>query len=313
MTTQSWFDPDRVFKNLDDYLPLRELPYDVLCEQLQARFDAEQASPEGIARHRKLVERLEPQVERFGDGDQAEAIARGFAQTFYLEQLLLALKLSSPDVWGEALRVVGAEEAQAAAASGAVFVLPHMGPHFLAHVMLHAAGLPSFGAGAVSGPMAEGVKRTAALHGIDLGGATEVDFDADFKATLIQLLASGHSATLYPEYSRSPRLGSLTVDFLGHRVHAPTGIARLAQGLGKPMIGVRLRRRGAYRYDLVFGPVWRPTAPDEVHDAIRDVFAWVEAAVEEDPTSWEGWRYFGRMKDNGMRVLLQQFAQQAAK
>ncbi len=313
MSRQSWFDPDRVYKHLDEYLPLTQTPYAELCETLQARFDEEVASPEGQARQAKLANRLREHLARFDDDGLPDRIAARFHQVFYLEQMLLGLSLSQPNFFGDVIRVHGLEEAKAAAAeTGAIFVLPHMGPHFIAHLAINRCGLHAFGAGAISGPMANGLLRTAALHGIDMGNTREVDFDQDFKSNLMGLLAAGKSITLYPEYSRSPRLGALTVPFMGHDVHAPTGIARLASGFAKPMIGVHLHRRAPYHYDLVFGDVWQPAPHGDsegVHQSMRDIFGWLEHVVKADPLSWEGWRYFGIMKDNGMKVVLKNFVE----
>ena len=310
MTTQSWFDPDQVFKAFDRYEHLIGTPYAELCQQLQARFDAEQATAEGQARVAALADRLTPDLARFDEPGLTRAISERFPQVFHLEQLLLALSMSRPEFTAEAVEPVGLDAARACVAEGGILVMPHQGPHFVSHLILPLLGIHSFGAGSITGPMTAGMQRACAVHGIDLGDLTSVDFTANFKLALMELLASGRSVTLYPEYSRSTRIGSATTRFLEHEVHLPTGIGRLAQGFQRPMLGVRMRRVAPYRYQLVFGPRWEAPADEaEIVPTMRRVLAWVEDAVSEDRLSWEGWRTFGRMKDNGVKALVRQFAE----
>jgi lauroyl/myristoyl acyltransferase len=74
-------------------------------------------------------------------------------------------------------------------------------------------------------------------------------------------------------------------DFLGKtRVHK-RGVLRLAQKTGAAFVGMICLRTGPARYKIVFSPVFEPSlVPPEC--AIREIFAFLSAAVRSSPGRW---------------------------
>jgi len=320
MTPQSWFDPDRFYKHFEEYAPLASMDYDAMCAELASRWAAERDEPARVAERAALRESLTghfQSIEAFrGDpAGRAAAASERFFEMFYLEHLALVLAMGRPDFFSEIVTVEGVEvlESAIAQAGSCVFALPHFGPHFAAHLMMIKLGYGAFASGSQTADFTRGHVKIAEHHGIDLGGIDGVDFDGDFKTNLMKLMFAGQSVTLYPEYSRSSRRGSFTASLFGQTVHAPTGVARLAAGFGKPVVGVSLQRRGTFRYSLVFDRAWTVEPGEEgIQAVVTDIFAWIEAMVLASPGDWEGWRYYHIMKANGLNVIMRSFAQARA-
>lgn len=317
MSTQSWFEPDRFIKHFDDYAALRDLDPDALLSRLEARWEQEA----GTARRRAAQAELETllaghleSLEAWPTGPQPAAgdLADQLLRVTWLEQLALALVLHRDDLGG-LIEIEGLDEVRALLAehAGVQFALAHHGPHFLVHILLARFGLAAMAGGAHSAAFADGARTWAKAAGVDDRGSDGIDFGDDFRAEMAALLAAGHSVTLYPEYSRSRRLGRLTVPFLGQTVHAPTGVVRLAQAFGRPLVTVALHRTAPFRYVLRFrslGVV--ETGEDAVQQGATAVFSWLEDLVSQDPGSWDGWRWFHVMKANGFQVLLRNLARE---
>ena len=303
---QSWFDPDRFYKNFAEYTPLARMGWPELTATLAARWERERPERE-LADFARLVEGFEL-------GLDGAAVAERWFQVFCVEQLAFALGLPKALACG-ALTVEGDAPVRAILErdDSAVFVTPHHGPHFLVHAMLPMLGLGAFGGGKVSEAIVSGIKGVCDLHGIAYDDLDGVDFSGDFKQVLMQLMLSGKSITLYPEYSRSPRRGSHVASFFGRTVHAPTGVARLAAGFQRELVMVRLERRGDFRYSLVLGPTWQ-VAHDEaaIRGTIDEVFAITDRLVQSDPGTWQGWRFLDVMQNNGVQALLRQMVEQVA-
>jgi lauroyl/myristoyl acyltransferase len=320
MTTQSWFDPDRVFKNLADYEAFIGQPYDALCGEMQRRFDQEFQSEDRQAEWETMRAEVAGHLSSIEVFDQpadvlAERIATGFYQTFYLEQALLTMSAVRDDFFGEIVEVRGLETVTKIIAEdgGIQFALPHYGPHFLVHLLLSKLGLQCFAGGALTDSFGAGHVAWAKRLGIDLGDAEGIDFTENFGRAMAALVQAGKSLTLYPEYSRSTRLGRHTTTFLGQTVHLPTGVARLAKMSNRRLVGVRIQRVAAFRYVLEFGPFLSVGLGDDqldVPEAARQIMAWTEGMIRENPEQWEGWRYYRIMKANGLQVLLRNLAAQ---
>jgi lauroyl/myristoyl acyltransferase len=320
MTTQSWFDPDRVYKNLDDYRAFIGKPYTALCADMQARFDAEFQADERQAEWSALRDEVHGHLTSIAafqaDADAvADEIADGFFQTFYLEQTVLTMSAGREDFFGDIVEVRGLERVQEIIAEdgGVQFALPHYGPHFLVHLLLCKLGLRCFVGGALTDDFGSGHLDWGATLGIDTGEVEAVDFTASFGRAMASIVNSGKSLTLYPEYTRSSRLGRHTTEFLGQTVQLPTGVARLAKMSNRRLVGVRLHRVAPFRYVLEFGPflsVGLEEGQLDVPEAAAQIMAWVEGMVLDNPEQWEGWRYYRIMKANGLQVLLRNLAAQ---
>jgi lauroyl/myristoyl acyltransferase len=318
MPEQSWFDPNQTFKNPDRYAGLIGTPYASLCADLQVRFDAEQAQPARQKERDELRAQVADHLTSIQVFDRSPAvlanqIVNTFFQVFYLEQLLLTLSASRDDFFGEIVEIRGLDAVRehVAADGGVQFALPHYGPHFLVHMLLAKLGLGCSVGGAMTDDCAQGHRGWAKLLGIDLDDLEAVSFTDGFGKAMAQLGRSGRSLTMYPEYSRSKRLGRYTADFLGQTVHLPTGVAKLAKLTERKLVGVRLHRTEKYRYILEFGPtfsVGNATGQTDVPTAAAAIMGWVEQMVLEDPELWEGWRYYHLMKANGFKVLLRNLA-----
>lgn len=318
MTTQSWFDPDRVFKNLDDYREFIGRPYAALCAEMQARFDAESQEDDRRTDWSSMRDEVYGNLTSI-TAFQADAatnaadIADGFYQTFFLEQAILTMSAGRDDFFGDIVEVRGLERVQELIAQdgGVQFALPHYGPHFLVHLLLCKLGLRCFVGGALTDDFSTGHLEWAATLGIDTGEAEAVDFSASFGKAMASIVNSGKSLTLYPEYTRSSRLGRHTTEFLGQTVQLPTGVARLAKMSNRRLVGVRLHRVALYRYVLEFGPFLSVGLDEDqlrVPEAAAQIMAWVEGMVLDNPEQWEGWRYYRIMKANGLQVLLRNLA-----
>jgi lauroyl/myristoyl acyltransferase len=318
MTTQSWFDPDRVYKNLDDYQAFIGKPYTALCTEMQARFDTEFQDQERQDERAKLRDEVHGHLSSIAAfqanaASAADEIADGFFQTFYLEQAVLTMSAGREDFFGDIVEVRGLERVQKIIEEdgGVQFALPHYGPHFLVHLLLCKLGLRCFVGGALTDSFGAGHLDWAATLGIDTGDVEAVDFTASFGRAMAAIVKSGKSLTLYPEYSRSSRLGRHTTEFLGQTVHLPTGVARLAKMSNRRLVGVRLHRVAPFRYVLEFGPFLSVGLGDDqldVRQAAAQIMAWVEGMVLENPEQWEGWRYYRIMKANALQVLLRNLA-----
>lgn len=301
-----FFDPDHYYKHFADYTDLAELSWPQLTAALSARWAEERPDAE-IAEFAELVR-------GFDLGVDADAVARQWFRVFHLEQLAFALGLRNAVAHG-ALTVEGDGPVRELLArdGSVVFVTPHHGPHFLVHALLPMLELGAFGGGKVSEEIVSGIKGVCDLHDIGYDDLDGVDFTGDFKQVLMQLMFSGKSITLYPEYSRSPRRGSHTASFFGRTVHAPTGVARLAAGFQRELVMVRLERRGDFRYALVLGPTWTVSNDEAaIRSTIDALFAITDALVQSDPGTWQGWRFLDVMQNNGVQALLRKMAEKVA-
>ena len=295
----NFFDPDHALKTFADRRSFAALPWPDLVAHHEARWAVERPVEE--------IADLTEDISAFNVSgvDAAQAAARWF-EVFWLEQSALSLGLRGALAAGD-LRVEGEGPVRArlAAEGSVIFALPHMGPHFLVHLLLPMLGLGAFGAGKVSAELVEGLREVAELHQIQVDDVDGVDFTADFKQVLASLLWRGSSIALYPEYSRSSRRGGGTAPFLGRLVHAPTGIARLSQAFGRAVVFVHLRREGPFQYRLVLdAPLEAPVDEAGVLALTATLFARTEAAVRRDPGSWQGWRFLDVMSNNGVQAVL---------
>jgi lauroyl/myristoyl acyltransferase len=295
----NFFDPDHALKTFADRRHLAALPWPELVAHHEARWAQDRPAEE--------IADLTEDIAAFGVSgvDAAAAAARWFT-VFWLEQSALSLGLRGALAAGD-LRVEGdgPVRERLAAEGSVIFALPHMGPHFLVHLLLPMLGLGAFGAGKVSAELVSGLREVADLHQIQVDEVDGVDFTADFKQVLASLLWRGSSIALYPEYSRSSRRGGATVPFLGRLVHAPTGIARLSQAFGRAVVFVHLRREGPFRYRLVLdAPREAPVDEAGVIALTGALFARTEDAVRRDPGSWQGWRFLDVMSNNGVQAVL---------
>jgi len=318
MSHASWFDPDRLFKHPDDYAAFVGRPYAELCETMTARFEEESSTPERMAEHKKLRDELEGHLSSIDAFQEQPAvlagrIATGFFRMFYLEQALLTMSAGRDDFFDGIVTVNGLDRVKdiIAADGGVQFALAHHGPHFLVHLLLAQLGIECSVGGALTDDFGQGHLAWADRLNIPIDTAKAVDFSDNFGRAMAALVASGQSLTLYPEYSRSKRLGRHTTPFLGQTVHLPTGVARLAKMTQRRLVGVRMLRTAPYRYTLEFGPpisVGHAEDQMSVPDAAAEMLRFVEEAVKAEPENWEGWRYFRIMKANGLQVMLRNLA-----
>ena len=318
MPHTSWFDPDRLFKHPEDYAEFVGRPYDALCELMTARFERESASDARIQEEIQFRDELEAHLSSVdvfdqGPSELAARIASGFFRMFYLEQTLLTLSAGRADFFEDIVEVRGLDRIKAIAAEdgGVQFALAHHGPHFLVHLLLAKLGIECSVGGAMTNEFGDGHRVWADRLNIPLADVEAVDFSDNFGRAMAALVASGKSLTLYPEYSRSKRLGRHTTTFLGQTVHLPTGVARLAKMTQRRLVGVRMVRLAPYRYRIEFGPALSVgTADDQwgVPEAAAEILRFVEEAVIAEPENWEGWRYFRIMKANALQVMLRNLA-----
>lgn len=317
MSTWSWFEPDRFIKHASEYADLRDIEVETLLTRLEARWEAESGTERRQAAHTELETLLAGHLESLdawpeGHTTDAGVLADQMLRVTWLEQLTLALVLHREDLGG-LVEIEGLETVRALIADhgGVQFALAHHGPHFIVHMLLARFGLAAMAGGAHSAEFAAGAQEWARAAGFDVSNSDGVDFGDDFRAEMAALLAAGHSVTLYPEYSRSRRLGRLTVPFLGQTVHAPTGVVRLAQAFARPLVTVALHRTAPFRYVLRFQSLGIiDSGEDAVEQTAVEVFSWLEGLVREDPGSWDGWRWFHVMKSNGFQVLLRNLARE---
>jgi len=93
-----------------------------------------------------------------------------------------------------------------------------------------------------------------------------------------------------------------TIDFLGHRIAAKNGAARLAAALRAPILPVIALRDG----QLVFGePIFSPPGFKRSENerfaqtSMQSLYAWMESHVQLYPEQWESWSALHRWRLRG--------------
>ncbi|WP_224368789.1 LpxL/LpxP family acyltransferase [Hyalangium versicolor] len=314
----SFFHPYRFYLGFEFYSCFSRFDHESLCDIMTRIFEKESAlaapRSESDPRIREIAGYLRRSSPSVGDAEQrALEIAREGARIFLLDHLVLLLSLSRPGFFDDIVKVKGIERLKELIREdgSCLLVTPHIGPHFILTLILAKLGVRVMTGGGVTQEFVDAVVRIVQHYGLVFEQLPGFTFTDDFKARCEQLIASGTSIMLYPEYSRSARRGNLVVDFLGSAVHAPTGIARLAQQARRRVVMAVLRPRAPFTYELSIGPEWSPPpSGDEaaVEDLIRSIFQHVEQLVVEQPEAWMGWEFFGTMKGNALEAMSRQFS-----
>jgi lauroyl/myristoyl acyltransferase len=307
---ESFFTPSRFMRRFESYQYFAHLPTKKLIPLLDSIYEAEEEHVSRDAFHVNLKETLELCSFAVAESLQERALSSMESRRFwFLDFVLWGLKISDDQFLLKYLAIEGLEAVEAAISEygSCVFVLPHLGPHRIAAFVLARLGVRVAITGGYDDVDTMAGIRMAEFHGLHLlDESAALTAGPMFKQRMVERLLEGRSTLLYPEYSLSENLGSLTTTFLGQRVHVPTGAARLGAGTGRPMIFVALIPEGDHRYRLVFDPPVPPSAlqtQSAIEQAMTSVFQRVEALVRASPAAWEGWRTFLRMIQNGATIL----------
>lgn len=172
----------------------------------------------------------------------------------------------------------------------AVLVSPHWGPYLATPMVLLQMGIPS-----------------CVLLDADLvapwdtflqhyGDGRDLDYrligipGPPASAELAAAVRDGYTPFITPDFNLG-RPSRLTAPFLGRRLPATTGPARLALDAGVPVLPVVLTLTSPLRYHLAFGDplFWPGQDVLTVERLTQKIFAWMETVVQRDPALWWGW------------------------
>lgn len=114
---------------------------------------------------------------------------------------------------------------------------------------------------------------------------------------LIQDARDGWSIFITPDYNLG-KGGSppVTMPFVGGRLAATTGPARVALSAEVPLIGMTLARVGplAYRWEVAEPLYWPGPSAGDVQALTERLYRYLAAEVAKNPTRWWGWIQSGR-------------------
>jgi hypothetical protein len=303
------FSPARFFRRFDHYKYFTQYSGPELERVLDQLFESELRVPA----HRERLEQIGRGFVRLlatAEGVEVPADPWEFVtrceRHWYLDMVLLGLKLADTQYMQEAVRLVDVEPARAAIErwGSAVFAVPHAGPHLITPFVLAKFGFITALTGGYESEDIAGGFELAKLGELPLDQSHALPLGPDFSLRCLAQLGRGVGIMVYPEYSKAARVGGLRTSFLGAHVHVPTGVGRLALAARKPVIPVHWAPVGPHRYELRFGAVVEPDTlaePGGVDACMLDIFADVEALVRAQPAVWEGWHYFEQMIKNGAR------------
>jgi lauroyl/myristoyl acyltransferase len=129
-------------------------------------------------------------------------------------------------------------------------------------------------------------------------------FQDGFFEKCISDINQGQILCLYPEWTASGKIGSLSSELLGNKVHCPTGVARMALKQKLPIMSVEYVKDSKHSYSLKFGKVWHVSTDVQVKDVTLDIFSWINSFVSKHPEQWKGWSFYEDMKFNALASML---------
>jgi hypothetical protein len=192
-----------------------------------------------------------------------------------------------------------------------VFALAHNGPHYFVPLYLAYLGYDVSFSGGFGPHIESGFKNVVSTYKCK-GSTGAVNFDDHYFENCKKVIKNGGNMMIYPEYSRSTRVGTLVTDFYDKPLHIPTGAIRLGEMFNLPVVLVYLRKV-ELGYELVFDKVFKPTkfkfllGKKNTYKRIQmkslDLFNIIKEVVYEKPEYWECWRYFGIIQENTRKAL----------
>lgn len=212
---------------------------------------------------------------------EVRAAVREYFRTHYVSQLLLFVYPGlQPDALARLAEVSGLEHLDAALSlgRGAVLIQPHMGPEQLALTALALRGHRALQIGCVNeaglSPVGRRVSLTlrkryeARMPGemLDARGGLLPAFRALLENGLVLCAGDGSGW--------EDRLGGHTpVRFCGQRVLFPTGAARMALGVGAPLLPLFVTRGRGKPFAIVIEPPVQPPAGPHPEAGMARAFA----------------------------------------
>lgn len=234
-----------------------------------------------------------------------------YFEFFYLDQIKYMTGFQC-DGFHEKLKVVdkvGIDDIQKK--TSVVFALAHNGPHYFVPLYMASLGYNVSFSGGFGLHIENGFKNMLKIYNCK-GSVGAVNFDDDYFKNCQKVIKNGGNMMMYPEYSRSPRVGTLVTDFYDKPLHIPTGAIRLGEMFNLPVVLVYLRKVQS-GYELVYEKVYHPTkfkillgqkkTYKKIQAKALDMFNIIKEVVYEKPEYWECWRYFGIIQENTRKAL----------
>jgi lauroyl/myristoyl acyltransferase len=109
-------------------------------------------------------------------------------------------------------------------------------------------------------------------------------------------LLHGEVAMMFSEFSMGQSRPSRTGSFLGRNIYIPSGPAKIAEKVQRPIVPMVLYTRSDYCYCVqVEEPLYMPGDGQTVDEIVRAIHAWTEQRVLERPEQWWCWEIFDDM------------------
>jgi len=300
MGTDAFLDLDVIARNPEPYRLLGQLEPGDLYRTLNALAQAEAKTTvaERIHRDARFVRpilRLTPGLDKTFDLDDLSQRWGRFKFCRQAELLHLALLLPrrKPE---EFVLVEGAEHLKAALDQGAPFLTPiHAGPFQLIPFVLARMGYP----------VATFMEASSVELWREIGQALMDALNPELYARIvplplpstraprdaIRLNREGFSVLTFPEFTMGEP-PKRSIRFLGAKVRAVDGVARMAWLNKRDMLPLIFRSLGDGRYLLRFYPPIRLAHKEDIFDATAAFYRWLEQRVLEEPHTWLSWAFF---------------------
>jgi hypothetical protein len=245
---------------------------------------------------------------------QEECVAKyadKYFEYFYLDQVTLMSSFLYPGFIDSFEIVDNVGYKDILSKSSVVFAIGHNGPHLFTPFFFHALGYPVTFSGGFGSHIEKGVNEYQKAFGINIE-ASFVKFDDFYFENCKKKLEAGSNLLIYPEYSRSPRVGNLTTDFFNTKIHVPCGAIRLGDQFKLPVILIYMKKVNN-KYQIVFDSVYYPVkfkflkgrkkVYNEIQENSLKLFESLRSEIYTNPDYWEGWRYYNIMRENTKKAL----------